>query len=267
MSSRLPNLIIGGVHNAGTTSLFVYLSKHPEVEASDIKEIGFIMSLRDGESLPPIEKYKSYFSHCKDERYVMEAMLGENVDMYTFIQKSFEGINDHSKQDYFTRGVREGFCCDYLPAWMEKYVNDLKIVFFDDLKTSPMELTKEICERLGVSTDVFIASNFTVENKTVNYKNKSVHKLILAVNRKLESLRRRNHGLKKILKSFYCVFNANKSSGETIDARTLKLLNELYSPYNVQLLKMLQQHGYKNLPAWLVEAEKKNADLLTIAQH
>lgn len=313
MSSRLPNLFIGGVHKAGTTSLFVYLSKHPEVGASHIKEIGFFMPLRDGESLPPIENYKSYFSHCKDERYVMEAspsyiygkekiadaihqhcgkakiimilrepidrlgsfynhirskaMLEENVDMYTFIQKSLEGINDHSKQDYFTRGVREGFYSDYLSPWFEKYGNDLKIVFFDDLKTRPMELTKEICEWLGISTDVFTPSDFTVENKTVYYKNKSVHKLILTVNKKLESFWRRNHGLKKKLRSFYYVFNANKSSGETIDARTLKLLNELYSPYNVQLLKMLQQHGYKNLPSWLVEAEKKNNDLLTHAQH
>lgn len=313
MSSRLPNLIIGGVHKAGTTSLFVYLSKHPEVGASHIKEIGFFMPLRDGESLPPIENYKSYFSHCRDERYVMEAspsyiygkekianaihqhcgkakiimilrepidrlgsfynhirskaMLEENVDMYTFIQKSLQGINDHSKQDYFTRGVREGFYSDYLSPWFEKYGNDLKIVFFDDLKTRPMELTKEICEWLGISTDVFTESDFTVENKTVYYKNKAVHKVILAVNKKLEAFWRRNHSLKKKLRSFYYVFNANDSSGETIDARTLKLLNELYTPYNVQLLKMLQQHGYKNLPAWLVEAEKKNADLLTLAQH
>jgi hypothetical protein len=35
----------------------------------------------------------------------------------------------------------------------------------------------------------------------------------------------------------------------------------------VQLLKMLQEQGYKNLPAWLVNAEKMNADLKTIAQH
>jgi Sulfotransferase domain len=312
MSSRLPNLIIGGVHKAGTTSLFVYLSKHPEVGASHIKEIGFFMPLRDGESLLPIENYKSYFSHCKDERYVMEAspsyiygkekiadaihqhcgkakiimilrepidrlgsfynhirskaMLEEDLDMYTFIQKSLEGINDHSKQDYFTRGVREGFYSDYLPTWIEKYGNDLKIVFFDDLKTRPMELTKEICEWLDISKDVFTASDFTIENKTVYYKNKAVHKVILSVNKKLESFWRRNHNLKKKLRSFYYVFNANKSSGETIDARTLKLLNELYTPYNFQLLKMLRQQGYKNLPAWLVEAEKKNANLLTVAQ-
>ena len=313
MSSRLPNLIIGGVHKAGTTSLFVYLSKHPEVGASHIKEIGYFMPLREGNPLPPIENYMSYFSHCTDERYVMEAspsyiygrekiadairqhcgqakiimilrepidrlgsfynhirskaMLEENVDMYSFIQKSLAGIKDHSKQDYFTRGVREGFYSDYLGPWFEKYGKDLKIVFFDDLKTRPMELTQEICEWLGLSSIMFKESDFTIENKTVYYKNKAMHKMILAANKKLEAFWRRNHNLKKIFRSIYYVFNANKSTGETIDTRTLKLLNEIYTPYNYKLLKMLQEKGYKQLPSWLIESENKNNERLTVAHH
>jgi hypothetical protein len=308
MSSRLPNLIIGGVHKAGTTSLFVYLSKHPKVGASNIKEIGFFMPLREGNPLPPIENYMSYFSHCTDERYVMEAspsyiygkekiadairqhcgqakiimilrepidrlgsfynhirskaMLDENVDMYSFIQKSLAGIDDHSKQDYFTRGVKEGFYSEYLGPWFERFNNDLKIVFFDDLKKRPKELTQEICEWLGLETDVFKESDFTVENKTVYYKNKAIHKMILAINKKLEAFWRRNHNLKKKLRSFYYLFNAQKTSGETMDARTLKLLNEIYTPYNYQLLKMLQEHGYKQLPSWLIESEHQNKERL-----
>lgn len=313
MSSRLPNLIIGGVHKAGTTSLFVYLSKHPEVGASHIKEIGYFMPLREGNPLPPIENYMSYFSHCTDERYVMEAspsyiygrekianairqhcgqakiimilrepidrlgsfynhirskaMLDENVDMYSFIQKSLAGIKDHSKQDYFTRGVREGFYSDYLGPWFEKYGKDLKIVFFDDLKTRPMELTQEICEWLGLSSIMFKESDFTIENKTVYYKNKAMHKMILAANKKLEAFWRRNHNLKKIFRSIYYVFNANKSTGETIDTRTLKLLHEIYTPYNYQLLKMLQEHGHTKFPFWLIESENKNNERLTVAHH
>ena len=98
-------------------------------------------------------------------------------------QKSLAGIKDHSKQDYFTRGVREGFYSDYLGPWFEKYGKDLKIVFFDDLKTRPMELTQEICEWLGLSSIMFKESDFTIENKTVYYKNKAMHKMILAANK------------------------------------------------------------------------------------
>lgn len=300
MNSRLPNLIIGGVHKAGTTSLFVYLSKHPEVCASHIKEIGFFMPLRDGGNLPPISEYHTYFTHCQGERYVMEAspsyiygrekiadailehcgkakmimilrepvdrlgsfynhirskaMLEEQVDISTFIRKSTEGIHDMSRQNYFTRGVREGFYSDYLDIWFEKFGADLKIVFFDDLKSNPMQLTKDISAWLGLTTDIYKPGDFTVENKTVYYKNKALHKVILSINKKMEAFWRKNHSLKKKLRGFYYTFNADKSTGEKMDADTIRLMQELYAPYNRKLKEQLLKQGYTQLPAWLETA-------------
>lgn len=297
MNSGLPNLIIGGVHKAGTTSLFVYLSKHPDVCASHIKEIGFFMPLRDGGVLPPISEYKSYFSHCQGQRYVMEAspsyiygkekiadailehcgqakvimmlrepvdrlssfynhirskaMLEEKVDMADFIRKSIEGIHDSSKQNYFTRGVREGFYSDYLQPWFDRYGNNLKIVFFDDLKENPKSLTFDVAQWLELDTAEFRDSDFTVENKTVYYKNKSIHKVILGINKKMEAFWRRNHGLKKKLRSIYYSFNADNSSNEKMDENTKQLLRELYEPYNRELKGMLKKNGYRQLPSWL----------------
>lgn len=297
MNSRLPNLIIGGVHKAGTTSLYVYLSKHPEVCASHIKEIGYFMPLRDGLTLPPIETYSAYFQHCGIEKYVMEAspsyiygkekiadailkncgptkviimlrepidrigsfynhirsktMLEGDIDMKGFIKKSLDGINDQSNQNYFTRGVREGFYSEYLTPWFERFGKDLKIVFFDDLKSDPMKLTLEITDWLGLNGNIYKPSDFTIENKTVYYKNKSIHKLILGINKKLEAFWRRNHDLKKRLRSFYYTFNANASDGEKIDEQTNRLLSEVYKPYNKALKDLLIKNGYPSLPAWL----------------
>ncbi|MDQ3640832.1 MAG: sulfotransferase domain-containing protein [Actinomycetota bacterium] len=73
-AARLPNLIIAGVPKAGTTSLFWYLGQHPDVCPSSVKEIDYFSSLhRDGGTLPPISIYQSYFAHCGDERYRLEA--------------------------------------------------------------------------------------------------------------------------------------------------------------------------------------------------
>lgn len=72
----LPNLIIAGVHKAGTTSLFVYLSHHPETCASRIKEIGWFMPLRDGKTLPPLSEYEAYFIHCNNSNWRLEASPG-----------------------------------------------------------------------------------------------------------------------------------------------------------------------------------------------
>lgn len=73
MTARLPNLIIAGLGKAGTTSLFWYLSQHPEICTSQVKEIRYFSAAAAGGTLPPIEEYASHFTHCGDRRYVMEA--------------------------------------------------------------------------------------------------------------------------------------------------------------------------------------------------
>jgi hypothetical protein len=71
---RLPNLVIVGMGKGGTTSLFWYLSQHPDICASHEKEIKYFAALLDGgDATPPLEDYAVHFEHCDDERYAMEA--------------------------------------------------------------------------------------------------------------------------------------------------------------------------------------------------
>ncbi|MDP8929578.1 MAG: sulfotransferase [Actinomycetota bacterium] len=72
----MPNLVIAGVTKAGTTSLFRYLSQHPDVCASKNKELRYFQPLRYGEPLASIESYAQHFRHCWDQRYRMEATPG-----------------------------------------------------------------------------------------------------------------------------------------------------------------------------------------------
>lgn len=72
----LPNLIIAGVVKGGTTSLFSYLSKHPDVCAASVKETCFFLPVRYGKQLSAIEDYSSHFAHCGATKYVMEATPG-----------------------------------------------------------------------------------------------------------------------------------------------------------------------------------------------
>lgn len=71
----LPNLILAGVPKAGTTSLFTYLSYHPDICCSSRKETNYFLPLRFGQELPPISQYLRYFNHCNREKYIyiMEA--------------------------------------------------------------------------------------------------------------------------------------------------------------------------------------------------
>lgn len=70
----LPNLVIPGVPKAGTSSLFWYLSQHPDICAADRKEVNHFRSLRYGQEPPgPLEDYARHFGHCGGRTYRMDA--------------------------------------------------------------------------------------------------------------------------------------------------------------------------------------------------
>ena len=74
MTGGLPNVVIAGVGKAGTTSLFWYLSQHPDICASRVKEIGYFSPLADDDRKPPpVEDYRAQFDACGHERYRLEA--------------------------------------------------------------------------------------------------------------------------------------------------------------------------------------------------
>lgn len=67
---RLPNLLICGVHKAATSSLFWYLSQHPEICPADLKELSLFTGADQG---PSPDVYAAHFRHCEAQRYRLEA--------------------------------------------------------------------------------------------------------------------------------------------------------------------------------------------------
>lgn len=72
--------IIGGTEKAGTTSVFSYLSNHPQVQCSNKKETDFFRA----SNLPPetlrLEDYHRFFDRVPELGYMMEASPGYLVD-------------------------------------------------------------------------------------------------------------------------------------------------------------------------------------------
>jgi hypothetical protein len=65
--------IIAGVNKAGTTSLFVSLSTHPDVAPSSIKETRYFLPARYGKSLPPATEWDAYFADAGARPVHLEA--------------------------------------------------------------------------------------------------------------------------------------------------------------------------------------------------
>jgi len=71
---NLPNAIIGGISKAGTTAVFEYLSAHPEVCVSSVKETYFFLREYTGDPQNDITIYGKYFLHCKESsKIILEA--------------------------------------------------------------------------------------------------------------------------------------------------------------------------------------------------
>ena len=71
---RLPNLVVAGVHKAGTTSLFTWLTWHPHIAGSSKKELHYFTPIRYGGTPAPLSEYSKYFAGAQpDHRYLVEA--------------------------------------------------------------------------------------------------------------------------------------------------------------------------------------------------
>jgi hypothetical protein len=72
----LANLVIVGVPKAGTSSLFTYLSRHPDVCPADVMETRYLNPLRHGEELAALDSWRAHWTRRGDERYFLEATPG-----------------------------------------------------------------------------------------------------------------------------------------------------------------------------------------------
>jgi Sulfotransferase domain len=302
---QLPNLIIGGVHKAGTTSVFTYLSMHPQVCASNIKEIGFFMPLRYGHPIPSIEKYAAFFSHCDlNARYRLEASpsyiygkekiaeeiqqqlgretkmififrnptdrlfsfyerkkanayLPPDVSFSTFIKKSaasvHEELDEHrdDEEAIFIRGIREGMYIEYLPPWFDQFGDRLKILFFEDLKNDSFEFMRKLCQWLELDFSMYKPEDFKIENETIAYRNRLMHRTLLKINKKFEPFWRRNTGLKRSLRNAYKRVNASSAGREKMLAEERAFIEDLYRPCNQKLAAYLKEKDIRPLPEWL----------------
>jgi len=77
VAGRLANFVIGGTEKAGTTSVFTYLSEHPEVCSSKVKETNFFRDEATGDRATDVARYARFFDRCGEGNGIlMEASPG-----------------------------------------------------------------------------------------------------------------------------------------------------------------------------------------------
>ena len=302
----LPNLVIAGVVKAGTTSLYSYLSLHPDICCSTVKETCYFSYYRYGQwdsryknSEEPFKQYQGYFSHYNHQKYIMEATpgyfeggkklalaikntLGDKVKIIIILREPISRLVSFFKYkksmleleqelnftEYIKRceslppqerrnnkndkywGIEGGLYANYLEDWLDVFEDSIYIAFLDDLKNNPQLFLAKICAWLKIENQVFKSQELTIENKSLNYKNKYLQELAILVNTKAEKFWRANAGLKRALRNAYYRFNGIQYQ-EAINEKTLDYLRSIYQPYNQKLAAQLSARNYTDLPQWL----------------
>jgi len=298
----LPNLLIGGVHKAGTTSLHTYLSMHPEVCGSLIKELAFLLPARYNEEVPSNDVYASHFKNYNGEKYILETTpsylyggmpliniinerLGDEVKMIFILREptdrfisfyrhcltkleipadttleDFIGmsaaidsvIRQSNETDHITQGLIEGDYATFLPLWIEHFKDRLLIIFFDELSKDTPGVMKKICRWLEIDFNFYKKEDFTIENRTADYKVAFVHKFALWLNYHTETFWRKHYKLKRFIRGLYYGMNEKKNDiNSKGDDATLSRLQKIYDAPTERLAIMLKDFPNINLPFWL----------------
>jgi len=297
---KLANLIIAGVNKAGSTSLFHYLSAHPDICGSRDKETCYFLPVLYQETVPPITEYESQFSQCTTQKYRLEATPGyvtggekmavtisetlgdakiiiilkdpveRLISFYKRKKATLQLPKEMSFEEFVTKcrkmnsndlklqenhlysALQTGEYDTFLEPWLQQFGDNIKIVFFDDLKKDALKFMNNLSEWLKIDSSFYKDFDFEVKNKSMNYKNQALQQFAVNANRAGQRFWRSNPVIKKNLMALYYKFNGASFGRDEIDTATVNILKNYYLAHNMRLDLLLSRYGInENKPSWL----------------
>jgi Sulfotransferase domain len=177
--------------------------------------------------LPEGMTFEAYVAACRQVRERHEAFSRENRLYWT---------------------IEGGFYVDYLDPWVDGFGDDLRVVFFEQMAALPEEVTRDLSTWLELDPDAAAGVNYSVENRTIQYRSRLLQRVALAANKEGALGGRRR--LKEPLRRVYYRLN-RKPEAEAMSEDTRAELRALFAPGNAALAARLRGLGYHQLPDWL----------------
>ena len=199
-----------------------------------------IITLRD-----PADRLRSFFNYKK-----AQLELPDDISLPKYVELCLRlPIAERRKREndrYW--GVDGGKYIEYLPDWYSIFgPNNIKIVFFEELANDPRRVMSELCAWLGIDPSLYDGMEFTVENKTVQFRFAWLQCIAIQVNMRLEAGLRRAPWLKRAVRQLYYTMNGVKRISTAVD----KDISRMFRDDNKALASFLLGQGYAALPDWL----------------
>jgi hypothetical protein len=202
-----------------------------------------IVSFRD-----PVQRCWSWYRFVR-----RSARIPKDLAFPAYLDRCFQlhedGV-DHLRENQPFWGVGGGCYDEWIDPWLETFGQRLRVEFFENLVASPEQVTSELCRWLAVDPAPAAGFDYSVENRTVQYKHRRLQRLALAVNRNTERFFGRRPALKRVLRSAYYRVNGDRGRLR-LDPASEDRLAAFYAPHNERLAASLEAAGRTRMPGWL----------------
>ncbi len=243
MTSNLiyPKFILGGAPKCGTSSLYFWLSAHPKIVGSPVKEPFFFaddinrFNKNCNYIENPLTDYAKFFENGSTDK-----LSFESTAHYIYYKNAIEGLQklpqkpkvifllrEPSKQlyshfsmeryrtqvvdcdlaEYMTREkvLKKSRYAENLKIWFTQYGKEsIKIVLFEEMMKNKKVVIKDICNFLEVDNSFYNNFDFEHRNKSVKIKSSALHQFGLKMQKLIP------HGVQKLLLPIYLKFNAGE---------------------------------------------------------
>lgn len=205
-------------------------------------DVRVLVSLRS-----PADRCWSWFGFVKSRmRIPQEMTFAAYLDRCQ--QLHAQGVDGTVENQPFW-GLGGGCYAQWWDAWHDRFGERLKVVLFEELVADPATVVRSVCEWLGLDAAPVDRFAFEVDNKTQQYRHKSLQKAAVGVNRRAEAFFHQHQQLKRTLRRVY--YAANRAPADAGMPAPLRLrLEEFYRPHDARLAGQLAQVGVRLPEYW-----------------
>jgi hypothetical protein len=183
-------------------------------------------------NLPGIRSFDAYVEACERRRRELNGTIE---------------INGH------LNGLSIGFYGEYVPAWLDEFGEDVRIVFFDDLTADPSDVVRQLCLWLGIDPTLVDRFDYSARNVTAHPRSAAVARTVFRAKRAIDRLLPRTPGLRAAVRSAYVRLNAGRVD-ERLDAKMRERLGAMYRASTAATFDAVRAAGYGDVPGWLSTA-------------
>lgn len=197
----------------------------------------------------PVDRLYSHFNFAKGKFHLPRDMSFEFfVEQCQRFGNAEITVAESGIAIQHLRALEIGNYGRFLKNFYEQFAADqIKVIFFEDLKHQPLEVLEEICAFIGVSPSFYDGFVMHKANVTFSARLRYLHRLVLTFNRWFEPLLLRHPALKRRLLYVYKSLNQDREGYAPMHEETREKLAAYYAPGNDKLKQLL---GGQKMPSW-----------------